>query len=661
MAKIKPEVLNNKRFFIVLGIIFLIFCGFTVRLVDWQIINAEYYRERANSSNTYFVKTDAIRGEIFDADGIGLALNSTGYRLVVDRLLIEKGKENELILELVGILDSLKNTWTDVLPIRLNGEAFEFIENQESQIADMRTTLKLADDASAQDIMNKMIKKYKLEDFPKQDQRTICSVRYNIDKVDGHNAKATPYILADNLTKEAVLIISEKSGSLKGVRVQTSLVRKYMNGELVPHLIGYTGSMSSEEYEKYKETYSMDAIVGKTGIEGALEDALKGTGGKRMIQMSRDGNVLDISDKVPAIPGNSVFLTISSKLQEVANNSLKRTIENARKKGVHDCNSGAVVVLDVKDFSILAAATAPGYDLNRFMEDKAYYSELYQNPALPLLNRAFSGAFAPGSIYKPLVACAALQSEKISPTDTVFCGGSFNYYTGYRLKCMGVHGSSAMVKALARSCNVYFAELGRRLGAPLLAEYVKKFGVGVKTGVEIGESKGVVASPEYCESVGVKWYESGSSQAAIGQHDNLITPLQLATYMATIANGGNRYRPHLVKKIMDYTRTNVIKETEPELVENVGVSEENINIVKEGMRQVVLSGTARSLAGYPIPLIAKTGTAENKGNDHTTFICAAPADDPKIAIAVVIANGKYGSVSIDVAKDILNCYFDVNT
>ena len=225
---------------------------------------------------------------------------------------------------------------------------------------------------------------------------------------------------------------------------------------------------------------------------------------------------------------------------------------------------------------------------------------------------------------------------------------------------MGVHGNTSIVNALAKSCNVYFAELGRRLGAELLGDFAKKFGIGVKTGVEVSESKGVLAGPEHCRQVGAKWYESGSSQAAIGQSDNMITPVQLATYTATIANGGKRYRTHLVSKITDYTRTKTIKEYPPEILDETGISEENLAVVKEGMRQVVLSGTARDFANYPIPVAAKTGTAQNSGSDHTTFICFAPYDDPQIAISVVIAHGKSGMVSKNVARDIMNSYFNIN-
>ncbi len=642
-----------------LSFIILSFIIFTIRLVDWQIINHEYYRIRANSSNIYFIKTDPVRGEILDCDGVGLAVNDTGYKIVIDRLLVENGKENELIVNAVKLLESLNCSWIDILPIKLEGEEFCFEQDRESQIKDLKKILNLSEKTTASECMETMINKYKAQGFSKPEQRIVCSVRTNIVKNGGNYSKGTPYVLADNVSKDAVIVICEKSESLKGLRVHTSMIRKYINGEIAPHIVGYTGFMSSKEYEERKATYSMDAIIGKTGIEGVYEEYLRGIGGKRMIQMSPDGQVLDISEREAAKPGDTVFLTISAKLQEAANKSLKENVERAHYIA-SDCTSAAAVVLDVNDFSILAAASYPGYDLTRFMEDKSYYNELVNDKTVPLLNRAFSGAYAPGSIYKPLVAAAALETGNITKDETIRCTGSYNYYSGYRLHCMGVHGNAALVTALARSCNVFFAELGRRLGAERLSDFANKFGMGVKTGVELGESSGIIAGPKHCEAVGAKWYESGSSQAAIGQSDNMITPLQLATYTATLANGGNRFKTHIVKKITDYARTKVVKEFTPEFVENVGISKENLDIVKEGMREVALSGTARDFANYPIPIGAKTGTAQNSGSDHTTFICFAPYDDPKIAISVVIAHGVSGMASKNVARDIMNCYFDLN-
>jgi penicillin-binding protein 2 len=485
-----------------------------------------------------------------------------------------------------------------------------------------------------------------------------------MDRISGYKSRIIPYILSDNITSEAMIIFSELSAKLGGgIRVEASLTRDYVNGTTAPHIVGHVGRMSNKEYEKYKDkNYSIDAIIGKTGIESALEDELRGKSGKRMVQLSRSGTLMGVAEIEENVTGHTVFLTIDSELQEVANKSLAENIEKAFQMGVPDCKSGAAVVLDVSDFSVLAAVTFPSYDLSEFFKNPSYYPKLAADlENAPLLNRAFNGTFAPGSVYKPLVACAGLQEGVISPDETFNCSGKYTYYKGYALKCMGRHGNADLKLALSKSCNVFFAEVGRRLGATLLAEYANRFGMGVKTGLEIYESKGIVAGPEYSKFVGAKWYESGSSQAAIGQSDNMMTPLQLAVYTATIANGGNRYKTRLVKKITNYTQSDILlmnDEKNAEFIENCGISAENLNIIKDSMREVVLSGTARDFSSFDPPIAAKTGTAENPmGSDHTIFICFAPYDNPKIAVSVIIANGKYGIISKNVAKDILNQYF----
>lgn len=636
------------------------FVVYTARLVDWQLINDDDYRKRAESSNSYSIKTDAIRGEIVGSEGEGIVINSTGYRVVVDRLQTGKERENYVIAKAVELLDKLKVNWIDVLPIGIKDNQYIFLENRGSQISSLKKFLGAEISSTAQECMDILASKYGCKEYTVKDKRSICSVKYNTGRAGGYNSRAIPYILADNVSKEVMLVTSEYSSRLIGLRVETSLVRKYPDGTLAPHIIGYIGPMSAEEYEKRKDTYSMDEFIGKSGIEGIMEDYLRGKSGRKVLQRARDGTITGSLEKQAAVAGNTVQLTLNSTVQKAANESLKRNIEKAQKMGVSDCRSGAAVVLRVKDFSVLAASTYPSFDLTRFAEDKSYYSELVSDKLnTPLINRAFSGAFAPGSIYKPLVACAALESGVVGPKDTVNCNGKYSYYRGYTLGCMGVHGNINISRAIEKSCNVFFAEMGRRVGASLLAEYARKFGMGVKTGLEVYESSGVLAGPEHSKAVGSHWYESGSSQAAIGQSDNMITPVQLAAYVATIANDGNRYKTHLVKRVTNYSKSQTIMEGLPEIIETSGVSYENMNIVKSAMRQVAVSGTAADFRNYPVAIAAKTGTAENSGSDHVTFICFAPYENPEIALSVVVANGKYSVISKNVARDILNAYFNI--
>lgn len=660
MFKIKQVKDNNKRFITTITILFVPFFIFTARLIDWQIINTDIYKKRAQNNSAYTIKTDAIRGEIVDKDGEGIVINSTGYRVIIDRVEAGKDNENYVITKAVSLLESLHVPWRDTLPISMDKDEYIFVEGKDSQVSSLKKYLNLGSEASAEECMEKLTKKYGCQDFSRQDRRIICSVRYNTGRTGGASARVMPYIIADSVSREVMAVTAEFSSRLKGLRVETSIVRTLTDGTFAPHIIGYTGAMSAEEYEKHKDNYSMDEFIGKTGIEGLMEEYLRGKSGKRVLQRSRDGFVMSFTEQEAAIPGNTVYLTISSKLQKVANKSLEKWVNKAHEMGVNDCHSGAVVVLNAKDFSVLAASTYPTFDLNRFTKENTYYNELAKDKVgVPLLNRAFNGAFAPGSVYKPLIACSALQENLLSPDEKIYCGGGFSYYRGYTLKCMGHHRGINVLTALEKSCNVFFAELGRRLGADKISYYANKFGMGVATGIEISENKGIIAGPQHSKDVGAHWYESGSSQAAIGQSDNMITPIQLATYAATIANNGNRYKTHLIKKITNYNKNEVIVEKPVEYVDNAGISEENLQIVKEGMRKVVLSGTARDFAKYPIEIAAKTGTAQNAGSDHTTFICFAPYENPEIAIAVVVANGEHGVISKGVARDIMNEYFNI--
>lgn len=630
------------------------------RLVDWQIINGEYYREKANNSSAYTLKTEDVRGEILDTNGDGLAINVNGYKIVFDKFSIDKSKENQIIKDAIDILKIKGEKWIDTLPINIVGNSYEFSKNKDEEISQLKKTLKLGAEATASECMEALVKKYNCYGYSEQDARNICSVRYNMTDTGFETKSTEPYTFSDDVSVETVAIISEKSNSMPGVDIRTSGIRKYINGTIAPHIVGTLGKLSAEEYEKLKDTYSLNDVIGKSGIEAVMESYLKGKGGSKIVETDARGSLINVVEVTPSAPGNTVYLTIDSKLQKVANESLEKNIKSAKSKSASDCKAGAVVVLDVNDFSILAASTYPSYDLTKYVEDNKYYNEIVTDlDSTPLMNRAFAGAFTPGSIYKPVVACAALEENVIDEDTAIFCNGLYSFYSssGFTMRCMGRHGSVSVRNALAKSCNVFFAETGRRLGIEPLDVYARMFGLGVKTGVELYESEGILAGPEFSNQMGSTWYEGNTSQAAIGQSDNMFTPLQLATYTAVIANGGDRYKTHLVKKITDYSRKDIIKETAPELIEHVSVSDENLKIVREGMREVAKTGTASDFANYKIPIAAKTGTAENVGSDHTTFICFAPYDNPKIAISVVIEHGASGVWSKNIARDILDAYF----
>lgn len=312
-------------------------------------------------------------------------------------------------------------------------------------------------------------------------------------------------------------------------------------------------------------------------------------------------------------------------------------------------------MLSVKDFSVLAAASYPTYDLNRYSEYGSYYVKLSENKNSPMYNRATVGTFACGSVFKPCVAGAALEEKIITDKTKIYCKQDYDFYPTNVVRCMHYHGSLDVTGAIEQSCNYFFADTGRRLGIEPMYLYAQKFGLGEYTGVEIEESKGTLAGRD-----STSWQAGNTVSAAIGQSDNAFTPVQLATYVATIANNGERLKTHIVDKVTNYERTKTVKSTDVESYGDCGISKKNLDIVRKAMLGVTQNenGTANYMFGdYKVKVAAKTGTAENSGSDHTTFICYAPYEKPEVAIAVVIEHGAKGRYSMQVAKDLLNAYF----
>ena len=663
------------RYVACIVVVLVIFAAFGLRLIDWQIINGEYYRQEADRTSAYTVDVPATRGEILTADGTELAVNITGYQVVLDKLYVEKDSENDLILKLVNLFSRRGEEWEDVLPIEVNQDgAYVFPDDKADEAAGLKDFLRRQAYTTAEQCMQALFERYdcETEGYTPQELRDICSVRYNMEK-KGYSY-STPYVFSESVSQDMVSIVSENATKMPGVRVETTSVRKYVHGTLAPHEVGTVGALTQEEYDELKdEGYAYNDKIGKSGVESAMEEFLRGTGGEKVIEMTSSGALVDTRSTKNAEPGNTVYLTIDAQLQQVLNKSLAENVQAAQaagkaayeatgKKGQgEDCETGAAVVMNVKTGAILAAASYPNYDLTKMMEDSDYYSSLLTDETSPMFNRAFSGIFAPGSTFKPMVAMAALQEGIITPDTHFTCNRVFNKFgPNYVTYCMGYHGSINLETAIAKSCNVYFLETGYLLGITNMNLYAKRFGLGEKTGVEISESAGVLAGPEYREKIGgAEWLDGNTVQAAIGQSDNLFTPLQLANYVCTIANDGVRITPHIIDKVTNYARDEVVKNYNVrQEVEEVGVSQENIDMVKKDMHAVQTYGTASSiLAGFPISVGAKTGTAENTGSDHELLICFAPFDDPEIAFAVIIEHGAKSVYSNNIGYDILNAYF----
>ena len=575
----------------------VIFAVFAVRLADWQLIHGEEYRAAAARASQITVTTEAARGEILDRNGEGLVVNETHWRVTLDKLSLDPDATDEVLARLTDVLSRLGV----------------------------------------------------------QERRTVAAIRRDME--DKGFSYATPYIFAGDVPHSAVGAVCESMQGVKGVAVEPYLVRRAERATLAPHLLGALGAISEEEYKALSPRgYALNDQIGKFGVEKAFEDVLRGQNGKKTVSRSAtDDTVQSVAPK----NGGTVWLTLDSRLQECAVKSLQKNIRAAKSAGSGECESGAVVMLDTRDFSVLAAASCPTYDLNRYGSDGDYYATLAEDKASPLFHRAFTGIFAWGSSFKPCVALAALERGVITPQTQFYCTRYYDYYPSNVVACMHYHGAETLHSAMAHSCNWYFAEAGRRLGIDAMDSFASRLGLGEPTGAEIEEADGVLAGRD-----SVDWQEGNTVQAAIGQSDNAFTPLQMAAFAATLANGGKRLRVHLVSKITDYARQETISRFDtPELLSDCGVSEKNLNEVRKSMLAVTqdADGTAYGVfRDFPVAVAGKTGTAENAGADHGAFICFAPYENPTVAVAAILEHGESSVYAQQVARDLLEEYFNSN-
>lgn len=651
---------RNSRAAIIIAVLSIILSIFGVRLFQIQITDSENYRNLADTAYIRTVSVPSTRGEIYDRNGVKLVSNRTSYNVIFDKAYIDNSNLNEVILNMTNLLTQTGEEWIDGLEISKT-LPFTFTSDGAS-VSYLKTFLGLQPHASAENCMDWLIDLYSLEEYTPEQARTIAGVRYKMS-YEGYSL-TSPYTFAKDISYSTALIIEENNLLYGNVYVEEAAAREYVAGDLASSIIGVTGAMTSEKYQEYKELgYKMNDYIGQFGIEALLETELRGVAGTREISLDNEGNILSVEDIVEPTAGNSVYLTIDSDLQRVTQNALAETIEAIRKKAKtygYEAEGGAAVAVNVKTGEILSAANYPTYDLSQYYSN---YSEYATDPLYPLYNRAFSGLYAPGSCFKPVTAAAALTADLVDSKDYIYCGQVYTHFTDYQPTCMYHHGNINLSRALSVSCNVYFFETGLRSGIDRLVDFAKQFGLGQSTGLELPESKGRMASPETRENLGGKWQAGDILQASIGQSDSQFSPLQLAMYTATLANNGKRMSAHIIKKLTSYDTSVVEYETPISVLSTVNAEESVFKAIKAGMVEASTTGTARAqFAYYPIKVASKTGTPENgDGTCDAIFIAYAPANDPEIAVAIVIENGYQGYTAAPVAKAIFDEYFGFNT
>ncbi len=658
--------LKIRRWIIVL-LTLLVLGIFGARLMSIQIIDAEVYKRMMEDRDISTQIVKATRGEIIDRNGNPLAINRMGYDIIFDKAFFPADKQNEIILSLITLFQQRGEGWSDTLPISTK-TPYTFLPNQDRQVASLKRYLELGEYATAEDAIYWLVERYTLQDYTPAQQRKIASVRYEMEQRGF--ALNVPYTFATDIDMSTVVQIKERSYKLLGVDVVESAIRSYPNGTAAPHIIGSIGPMYPEDYIQLKDKgYAMDDIIGKGGVEQAFESLLRGKNGTREIYINSRGEVLNAVETQPPIPGNTVLLTLDSELQRFASESLEKQIKNlqataAAGKG-KEADAGAVVAINPQTGELLAAVTYPSYDLNTYRQDYARLSA-DEDGLHPLYNRALLGGYAPGSTFKPAVATAGLTYGVVEEPSTVNCTRVYTYYPGpWQPTCLGYHGHINVIDALRVSCNIFFYDVGRRVGIDNIAHIANQYGLGVPTGLEIAEYTGVVSSPKARENDKYNdspWVPGDVLQSSIGQLYNQFSPLQLANYAATIGNRGKRMKVTIVKEVRDYSMNNLITPLSPEVADTVDATPDTINTVIKGMIAASRSGTAAAWFGnYPIDVASKTGTPETKDLPNSTFICFAPAENPQIAIAVVIEKGWHGYTGAPVARDIISHYFGFDT
>ncbi len=664
------------RSLFLLAIVVIFAVIIVARLINMQIINYDEYLQRALRKTSSTEVLVSQRGEIYDRNGVPLVTNRICYNVTLNRARLPSDRQSEVLLSLLELVDESALTYTDNFPF--GNAPYEYYTSEDADIQAsfdsvkkrLIKTVEADDDISAAELMEKLCKRYSLTELPEEQKRTLAPLLYDME-YKGFSKK-TPYTFASDVDMETITVIKEDKVTYAGADIVTSSTREYTT-DYCAHILGRVGYISESEMEKYtKKGYSMNDLIGIGGIEYAMEDSLRGIDGSRLVESDSAGNSTVVSEELPK-NGDDVYLTIDLKLQAAAEESLESNIKSIAERGRvtgrgADADAGAVVAMDVKNGDVLALASYPTYSLENYSQD---FAKNNSDPTKPYLNRAIAGLYAPGSTFKMTTAIAALESGAMSTSSTYRCDGIYDRFSPQKFYCWQYtdlgrgHGTVNVSGALQGSCNEYFYEAGYLTGIDTLIEWEKKFGFGEKTGIEIGgEAAGTIAGPDVAEKQGQRWYAGNTVQASIGQSYNLMTPLQLVSYVSTVVNGGERWQPHLIRSAKDSSSGEMTKKPESKLVSNVGFSEKTYDAVIDGMKAVVNEGgTAASVfKNYPVAVGGKSGTAQvAKGTATGVFVCFAPADDPEIAIAVVVEHGGSGNNVAPIVRDIMDVYFGLDT
>jgi len=665
------ERLRAVFFFVVILAMFAL-CA--IDLMKIQIVDGAEYLEKSKTTSQASQVISSPRGEIVDINGNEIVSNKTGFNVVIEKAFfpVDKAEMNRIICGIAEILAEDGVEWIDTLPISMS-RPYTYLEARDSDIVKLRKTIGVQHYATASDCLAEMYKQYEIDDsYTEKQKRIIAGVRYEM--IMRSFSLSNRYTYAEDIPMDTVVKLKEAAYTLEGMDIVEEAVRIYAAGDVAPHLIGTIGAINAEEYEeKREEGYALNDVIGKSGIEKAMEDELRGDKGTRTLELMSGVVVSDIVAK-EAVPGNTVKLTLNAEYQRDVQEILENHIlwlnnQTHKDRKGYEADAGAIVVLDAKTGALLAAATSPTYDINDYLTD---YASVVNGENGPLTNRATHGGYRPGSTFKTITATAALNEGFLNGGETcIVCNNVYTYWDDYKPKCTGWHGRINVITAIEKSCNIFFYELGRLMGPGMLTEYANMYGLGVDLGLETGGYTGRIANPDTIFELGQEWQAGLIVQVAIGQSETAVTPLQMAVQANTLANRGVRYKPYLVDSIYTYNMESLVKKTHPEVASVIpDKTGKTFDLIIQGMEQAAdfMPYSYPKVSDYYTPYLLselpeqaaiKTGTPQMTTAEDTgsAFVGFYPADDPVIAFSGFVEHGEYSKFMI---RQIIEAYYDEN-
>lgn len=671
---------SNLRYNIITILVYIVGIVLIVQLFNLQIVNGKEYRETSNTRLSRETVVKAARGSIKDRTGNLLVTTKMGFNVDLYKTKIDTATLNKTILNTIRILESNKDKYINNLPIKVN--PFEFENQDEETQKKWKKGNDINENATAEECFYSLKKEYKIEQEDIEEAYKIMIVRYEIAR-NGYSS-IRPVTIAKDVSRASAVKLGEQSIYFPGISATTEPLVSYPSGSLASHILGYVGNITQAELDGREDTYGINDVIGKVGIQYVFEEYLRGQNGIKQLDMSVDGNITDEYITKEAVAGSDVILTIDANLQAVTEKALANNIKKIASGGfskTSEAKAGAAVVMNVKTGEILAMASYPDYEPELFVNGISQKKLDEYNKGDNIFNRAISGVYAPGSTFKMITAIAGLETGAITPTEKINDVGVYKkahepacwIWNSYGM----THGWLNVTDAIIHSCNYFFYEVGYRVTIDNIAKYAKYYGLGQKTNVELPmEEEGVVATRDKAKERGDEWQIGETLSAAIGQSYNSYTPIQMAKYISMLANGGKPIDVSIVKSVIDVNGNQISKEEITKFVnaklglekqekEDLNIKKENLEAILKGMKGVTSEegGTAYStFADFNIELGGKTGSAQTDVNGKVNgwFVGFAPYDEPEVAVVVLVENAGSGSYTAEVARDILQEYFGMN-